>query len=260
MHWTILVSLIWVVSLKNIEVLAADETLPPERDSTTSGNYYIINCQRANHSEEIHQLLPQTWQSLQLVLADLEQGVASRHGYRSFFKTNANLPLAKQVFRAIADGRPLKTGNPVIECLTLDSASTPQMVSTYNMLCTPQPGQKPQHAAVVPRHGVVALCPNFWKNPHFPGESNCLSVVGRRGKRKFMETGESLGDTRFSILLHELVHLYNPLDSAARTAEVYEAQQCVDLDEHASVANAENWAYYAACATRFPPPSFKIVI
>lgn len=76
---------------------------------------------------------------------------------------------------------------------------------------------------------------------------DCVGVTGRRGRRKFVDTGWALRETRFSVLIHELVHLYNPLDAASTTAEVYDIQPCADLDKKRSVGNAENWALYAAC-------------
>ena len=73
-----------------------------------------------------------------------------------------------------------------------------------------------------------------------------------------MDSGWGLRDTKFAILVHELVHLYNPLDGAAKTAEKYWAQDCVDLGVQESVGNAENWALYAACKF-FQPVSLHSV-
>ncbi|KAL8829307.1 MAG: hypothetical protein Q9170_006228 [Blastenia crenularia] len=232
-------------------------------DSTPSGNYLIKNCLRANHSTEIHAFLPKVWQNLQLVLADLDHGTASRHGFRTFFKSNTNLPLAKKVFRAIADGQNLETGKPAIECLSPENLPE-DLMGTYRMLCVPARGMKAQQAAALPGFGVVAICPLFWKDAFadFPENDDCIEVGGRRGRRRFLERGGALGDTRFSALVHELVHLYNPMDAASKVREVYDAQECVELDARRSVGNAENWAYYAdsvvAGCTKFPLLPIKV--
>lgn len=116
----------------------------------------------------------------------------------------------------------------------------------YRMVCAP-PGRKPSHAASIPHEGAVVLCPRFWNERDFPSVEDCTGVVGRRGNRRFVDSGRELSDTKFPILIHELIHLYNPLDGAAKKAEVYIAQDCVDLDGKESVSNAKNWALYAAC-------------
>ncbi len=133
----------------------------------------------------------------------------------------------------------------MFECAAPEYYKGPEL-ETYRTLCTP-PGRKPSHAASMPPLGAIVLCPEFWEASDFPGEEACLGVVGRRGRRTFADSGVELRNTKLTILLHELVHLYNPLNAAMTTPEVYDARECMALDKEASVANAENWALYAAC-------------
>ncbi|KAL9029320.1 MAG: hypothetical protein Q9196_002426 [Gyalolechia fulgens] len=245
MQWITLAYLFYLITCHPLESLA-EATPSPSRDQTTSGNYIIRNCERSHRSQQIHRFLPRVWQALQPVLSDLELGTASRHGFSTFFKSNANRPIARQVYRAIADGKDLPTGKPVIECASPDVGYTEEQYRTFLLLCDPHPPlfQSKQAAAVV-EHGTVVLCPTFWDSDDFPGIDDCVPIGGRRGRKRFLASGASLGNTKYSVLLHELMHLYNPLDGANRTDEVYDIQRCAELDADQSVANAENWAFYA---------------
>lgn len=216
------------------------------RDSSVSGNYVLNWCQRANRSDDLHRLLGQFRQAMQLVLSDVKLGTSSPHGFRTYFKSNTNLAITNQVFRAIVDGQNLtRTGKrPVVECASPE-ALTGSELENYRKFCEP-PG-KVNDAAAVPSMGTIVLCPRFWDHPTFPGEEDCPAVIGRRGRKKFLDGGESLRETRFLILVHELMHLYNPQDFASGKPELYSVQECADLDKEESVANAENWAVYAAC-------------
>ncbi|KAI4122905.1 MAG: hypothetical protein LQ338_005557 [Usnochroma carphineum] len=252
MQWNLFLYLFLLITCCTHQSLADDEPRR-ERDSRTSGNYIINNCQRVHHFPQLDQLLNQSRQALELVLSDLELGTGSPHGFRTFFKSNTNLPIAKQVFRAIAGGQNLTTGKPpAIECVSPEGL-TGQILATYRKLCTPA-GREPSHAASLPLRGTIVLCPTFWEAPDFPGVDDCVGVSGRRGKRLYVDNGWTLRDTKFAILVHELVHLYNPSDGAAKTAEVYDIRDCAELDKDQSVGNAENWAIYAAC--EFDPVFF----
>ncbi|KAL8670185.1 MAG: hypothetical protein Q9168_005263 [Polycauliona sp. 1 TL-2023] len=219
---------------------------PTSLDTSTSGNYIINNCQRVHHSNDVHQLLARFRQSLPPILSDVEKGTSSSHGFRTFFKSNTNRPIVKNVFRAMLQGQNLTNGErPVIECLSPESM-TGDLMPAYRAICTP-PRRPPRHAVCLPPEGAIGLCPKFWEEAEFPTIEDCPSVVGRRGAKRFADSGSSLRDTRFAILIHELTHLYNPLDAATKRREVYDAQGCVDLDKSESVANVQNWALYATC-------------
>lgn len=116
-------------------------------DFLTSGNYVISNCEEVGRSQDLLNLLPQVWEALRLVLSDLEHGTASQHGFRAFFKSNANIPVVKEVFRSIEDGRNLRTTKPVVECL--HPSPEPQKQAVYEMVCL---GQSIV-AAALPGHG-----------------------------------------------------------------------------------------------------------
>ncbi|KAL8922962.1 MAG: hypothetical protein Q9172_003340 [Xanthocarpia lactea] len=216
MQWTIFVYLVHLITWQTHQAHA---------DSSTSGNYTIKNCQRVFRDTDVHQLLAQSRETIRLVLSDLKLGIASPHGFRTFFKSNTNLQTVNQVFGAIAQGENISGKPPILECAAPEYYKGPEL-ETYRKLCTP-PGRKPSHATSLPTLGAIVLCPGFWETSDFPGEEACLDVVGRRGRRKFADSGVELRNTKLAILLHELVHLYNPLNAAMTTPEVYDARESV---------------------------------
>ncbi|KAI4199074.1 MAG: hypothetical protein LQ348_001941, partial [Seirophora lacunosa] len=246
MQWTILVYLVHLITCHPPASLAEVALHPRAIDAFTTGNYVIRNCERINRSTQLQQLIPHVLQALRLTLADLEQGTGSRHGFHTFFRSNANIPVTRQVFRAMAAGRNVTAGKqPVIECAG-PAFYTPQQLEVFNQLCHP-PGQLPPSATALPLQGAVVLCPVFWELPvDVPSEPQCAAVTGRRGRKQFVDDGHELRDTQLATLVHELVHMYNPLDGATKRAEVYDIRALSRLDKDMSVANAENWAVYAA--------------
>ncbi|KAL9011590.1 MAG: hypothetical protein Q9173_003578 [Seirophora scorigena] len=262
MQWMLLIYLVHLITCHAQASLAEVALHPRDIDTSITGNYLIRNCQRINHSTQLQQLIQQMLQALRLVLADLEQGTASRHGFHTFFRSNANIPVTRQVFRAMAAGRNVTAGKqPVIECAS-PAFYTPQQLQVFNQFCHP-PGQVPPGAAALPLQGTVVLCPVFWELPvDVPSERHCAVVTGRRGRRQFVDDGHELRDSQLATLVHELVHVYNPLDGASKRAEVYDIRELSRLDKDLSVANAENWAVYAASVTagctRFPLPPIPV--
>ena len=242
MHWTLL-PLLFAFTYNFHASLCANPL--NSREILSSGNYAIQNCEKIGRSTEILQLVPQLQQALHLVLLDLEHGTASRHGFRAFLKSNANVPVVREVFQAIANGSDVKTYKPMIECLSPEGL-TPEQLAVYRMLCATRPGFEAVSAGALPIHGLVCLCPYFWTHAAFPEVDDCPTVSGRRGQRRFVDDDGGFGETQFAVLVHELVHLYNPIDGGLEYAEVYSAQECVELDARQSVRNAENWALYAA--------------
>ncbi|KAL8970403.1 MAG: hypothetical protein Q9183_001544 [Haloplaca sp. 2 TL-2023] len=191
----------------------------------------------------MRRLLPDIIASLDLVLADLERGTTSRHGYRTFFKTNTNLAPVKQVFGAMKQGYKVNGNYPEIRCLSEGGSGKDDFY--FNTLCRASRFGRAQSSAQ-PAIGSVAVCPKFWTRPDFPNNDGCPAVSGRRGRRRFIENGTGLTDTRFAILIHELVHLYNPNDNGFDQGEVYDVQSCADLDAGESLGHASNYALYAA--------------
>ena len=93
-----------------IFLLGVDADFPSEfrNDRGQSGNYVIHLCgsdQPDSQAAKLQVLIPYIRRTLGDVQIDIKMGTASRHGFRSFFKTNANQPYVRSVFEDIADGR-----------------------------------------------------------------------------------------------------------------------------------------------------------
>ncbi|KAL8998119.1 MAG: hypothetical protein Q9169_002740 [Polycauliona sp. 2 TL-2023] len=245
MRWTILTYFLLLLICYTCKSFA-DGSNSPSLDTSISGNYHINNCQHVEHSDDAHRLLGQFRRAVPFIISDLEKGTSSNHGFRTFFKSNVNIPIIKRVFTAMLQGTNSTVGKPpVLECMSAEIMPD-ELLGMYRSLCTP-PRRGPTHAASLPSVGTIVICPRFWEERDRPHVGDCTGVVGRRASRKFADNGRDLRDTKFSILVHELSHLYNTLDGAAKSPEVYGAQGCVDLNARESVANAGNWALYAAC-------------
>ena len=207
----------------------------------------ISNCNRSGYSDDLRQLLPEIQQALRRNIIDLDSGTTSVHGFRTFFKSNSNVAIIKSVFQAIIAGANTNSGDrPIIECLNPEDMTEEDQIEVYNKFCR-SARRGVVEAMDFPKTSLVVLCPRFWDHPRFPISDDCIDVNGRRGRAHFSERGLGLIHTRFSSLVHELVHLYNPLDAAYLKGEVYSAQECMALDADRSMENASNWALYAAC-------------
>lgn len=88
-----------------------------ENDRAQSGNFAMFRCgsgQPDSQAEKLKTLLSYTRLILREVLVDLKLGTASKHGFRSFFKSNTNLPHVKSVFEAIYEGEIPSTNAPIL--------------------------------------------------------------------------------------------------------------------------------------------------
>ena len=93
-----------------IFLFGVDADFPSEfrNDRAQSGNYVMHLCGSGlpdSQAAKLQVLLPYMRRTLGDVQIDIKAGTASRHGFRSFFKTDANQPYVRSVFEAIADGR-----------------------------------------------------------------------------------------------------------------------------------------------------------
>ena len=229
------------------------------REVNTSSNYVAFFCENLERSAGLPNLLAQVRQTIQLVIHDLQYGMASRHGYVTFFKSNKHLLFVEEVFRNITAGRTLQGRQPAIVCLH-PSGQAPAQSSAYSMMCEPRAGHGLVRARGSRSQASLSLCPEFWSRPAFPnGTDDCPVMAGRRGFQRFAEEedGSALTDTQFGILIRELVRMYNPLDKGPAEGGANGAQECSELNREESIQNAGNWALYAAC--KFRPLVFFVV-
>ncbi|MCJ1302022.1 hypothetical protein MMC08_004823 [Hypocenomyce scalaris] len=221
-------------------------------NEATSGNYVILKCgagQANSHASYLQTLLPLMASSLQNAITDVQLGTASMHGYTAFFKTNDNKKAVQSVFQNIADGTSITldnnsalvsgrlTARPTVVCATQDDAATSALINSCN-------AEPKMAASMLPASEFIVICPFFWTLPVFPPPNACPTVVNN----ELTPDNTNLVYSQYAALVHELTHLYNPAEPASGTGEgeTYRVQQAVNLNAAQSLANANNFAFYAA--------------
>ncbi|KAL9018701.1 MAG: hypothetical protein Q9185_004015 [Variospora sp. 1 TL-2023] len=191
--------------------------------------YTLTNCD----STPLPHHLPLILHSLHYILHALNS-TPPHPALLTFFDTSAHAPFLHRSFHSIATGAllPGTKLTPTVHCTTPDS-------SVYQTFCFTDSDQStPPHpvaGTAFPHHGLVALCPGTFTLPAFPLRQACPGVArvhhhrgagGRTTEReRFVDDGHGLSYTLFGVLIHELVHLYNPLDDGkGEEGEVYTAQ------------------------------------
>ncbi|KAI4117723.1 MAG: hypothetical protein LQ345_002099 [Seirophora villosa] len=206
--------------------------------------YYQTNCA----STPLTHYFPLIIQSLQPILHALNS-TPPHPALLAFFKNPAHAPFLHRTFHAIATGALLPSTNltPSVDC-------TAPGRSVYDLFCfaSHEQGGGPVAGTALPYHSLVALCPGAFTFPAFPSRASCPRVVsvhhrgGTGGSRQeFVDDGMNFTQTLFGVLLHELVHLYNPLDDGVE-GEVYTVKGCAELGRKKSLGNAANWVYFAS--------------
>ena len=214
-------------------------------DYTQSGKYFIVYCKAGvprSHAAYLQQLVPFMQSNLQAVLNDVDRGTASP-AYRAFFKTNNNLDNVRQVFTDIMNGSSLvaagQTASPALVCTETDEPILNRIRGRCN-----NPAGTP--AFTMQSSKVVFFCPSFWTMRRAARKAACPVIVNGE-----VETEpRQLRSTKFAVLVHELVHIYNKFDHTQdlfdNTEEVYNLTDVVGLNAVRSLENAQNFAYYAA--------------
>lgn len=232
------VSLCWLTI-----VLTSLLGIAQAQDSVYSGNYEILFCGAGQPNSKASQLQPiisHALTNLRMVIDDAKHGTKSTHGFAAFFKTNDNIATVQKVFQDIIDAHNigLDNNNPAFVC------PDPNRDLTKNAYAACFKGGKPNVQFSWPEYGVVFVCPAFWNLVSVPFHSTCPTV----SNNLLVPDTPVLTTNMFSVVIHELVHVYAPALTAIEnvTVETYNVQKAVDLDATASLANANNYAFYAA--------------
>lgn len=258
-HWEMLIQatpimrplslLLWTLLLTWSVVLGQVSSGPSK--SMVNG-YLLIGC-NVPHTRHLTTILSQMKSDVQSVIADVDHGTASRHGFRSFFKTDANVKNVRAVFESIANNYAIYATHPAIvglrppTILCYDGRATDAIDAThYRHNCGWEPGQVFATVAVSTHETAsIALCGSFWHFPPGPTNDQCPLLTGNRQSRK-LDNNANLVENQYSLLIHELVHLYNPHDPPDDYVETYNIQDAVNLNSTESLENAANYAYYAS--------------
>lgn len=218
-------------------------------DFTFSGSYKIANCgayQPARLKPEALQVknfLLQAGQPLELLLADVRLGTASKYGYAALLKTNESLATIEETFQYVAIGAPIPPTdyNPTLVCLHADE-TVPLWQHLYDQGCAG--GTR----AVVsfPKLAHVGLCPGFFfagrRGFPIPGDCPVLTANNTMADPRY-----SMVSNRYAYYLEEMLHLYRRGSSAEeeRLEGGYAVQEAIDLSATASLADVRNWVTYA---------------
>lgn len=196
-------------------------------DIVRAGNYNIEQC--GNQAGVVKASLIDTSNFLQRIIR-AEDGHSAP--YKAFL-SGVDVAETKALFLRIAAGKsiitPARNYRPVIVCILRPS-------DQYWEACH----RNPELAGFHMRNThFVFLCPFFFTrmNP-WPLNRDCNVVTSRKGL-----SGPDLHVTRYTHLVHELVHLY--LGKPGLTPEVYDATACLRLPPAKAAINPNNYALYA---------------
>ncbi|KAL8899207.1 MAG: hypothetical protein Q9207_006310 [Kuettlingeria erythrocarpa] len=231
-----------------------------QENLASSGNYRIRYCGKGPGSKaaQLQALLPKFWAQLQLVLADVKRGTASK-AYSAYFKSQDNATYVQSVFQAIADGALVQipvdgapshfssSVLPSIICVDPSVPNVDSLLSTCNHVA----------AAIVPNREIVILCDHFWTqmaDRPLPVRSDCPRVR----HNKFVPDDYRVMYNQFGTFVHEFAHAYIRVWNPDNT-ETYNPTAAVNLSAERSLLNANNYALYASsvianCSRYVSPP------
>lgn len=223
-------------------------------DVATSGSYNILNCDANNDAVEenvnrariLQKVLPLIHAQVQRLLYELKLGTRSPYGFEPLFKTWRNKKLVRSIFSKIRDEEPVKlsperarasgqkTAHPTFACLNQGHAAT----ASFLKYCVHGP------LMTFGGHELIYICPSFFHLPPGLRPDECPKLADNK------LPGDKLAESMYSALIHELVHMYYPKTAGdpktPERNEVYDLQECIDLDSKRSMLNAQNYAYFAA--------------
>ncbi|MCJ1230007.1 hypothetical protein MMC12_006678 [Toensbergia leucococca] len=215
-------------------------------DTISSGNYLIVDC--AEHADAIANIL-------QMTLAHLPRAVIiNTSAYQAFLK-GVNPYKVTSLFTSISRGVNFTdvriSERPTLACLTGPASYW----RAYWAACV----ELGISALWQQETQTIILCPIFW-NAHtlnvFPEPEDC-DIVNQENTGFVVP--DRVWSNQYSILVHELVHLYFRQvfwKQSILHNEPYNVNTCMGLVPDLKEINAHNYAYYvaniAANCTHFP--------
>lgn len=216
-----------------------------QKNRVDSGHYIIVYCGAGPDSKaaKLQTLLPQIHEKLQIVLADVKKGVASK-AFNAYFKTNDSIAHVESIFQKIAAGAAVRVPvqgapsgftvpySPMIVCV---DPTTPG-VDDLREKC------KGVTAASNPNTQHMILCDDFWTHlatKQFPQVKGCPKVKYNR----FHPDDYRVMFNQFGTFVHEFAHTYT---STWVQEETYHPTAAVQLSAEESLKNPQNFALYAA--------------
>ena len=235
--------------------IAFSRRIPTPRftDIIESGTYTIINCDADlpprfyPDASKVIAFLPRFKSSLLLLLADIQLGTASHHGYEALFKTNDSRAALSATIAGIITPSPLiNNQRPTLVCIHDTEQQTP-----FQSLIEYCDGQESLYA--IPGSSWIILCPTFFtlrsRGLDFPIGIDCPTVADNK-------IVDSIGVrlplifNMYSQLLYGMLQLHWKATTTVPTDIQNDLQEMVDLNATTSLSNIPNWVAYGAC--KFP--------
>ena len=209
-------------------------------DTVSSGNYLIHLCnseQPNSEASKLQDLLPQVWDGLQMVMADVQKGTDSLHGFSTFFKEDSSKADVLRVFQQIAAGADVISGHgrklarrPTFIC----TDKLPETSSLYQKCI-----ENENTALMSWRYTeFVPVCPFFWEIKNKATLSDCPLLVSNT----LTPNDNRLLTNQEALLVGVLVTLYRETNRTLITTITDVSQ----LDTSQSLLNAPNYALYYA--------------
>lgn len=226
--------------------LVASSILPvwAEVDIVRSGNVRIHSCnseQAESNASLLQDLLPQIRNNLQAVIKDAQLGTSSKRGFAAFFKTQDSVAQVAHVFSQIEASTDLtvvsasgKKAPPTFICAN----DVPETKDLHSQCTTDHPDTP---LVQQPSSANITICPSFWQEKKaVEGQADCP----RLKDSKLSPNSALLASNQEALIVRELAQLYLGMTEAAN--EVHNIQDAVNLNEQASLANADSYALYYA--------------
>ena len=218
----------WVLAMALLQPVSAEDTI-------MSGGYLIHLCNSGQPNSEasrLQELLPRIRYGLRKVIADLQLGTASKHGYSTFFKDDSSKAEVLRVYRQIATGAHVGLAD-MIRYPTFICAN-PETPLLYRHCL-----ERPDTALMSwGETELMPICPRFWSVQQRAFRPDCPLVVANTLTPNDMRL---LGNQE-ALLVGDLVHLYHKVRRELITA----ITDVSNLNASESLLNPPNYALYYA--------------
>lgn len=227
-----------IFALALVQIVGAEDTV-------SSGNYLITLCNSGQANSEasiLQNLLPQVYDGLQNVIADLQLGTASTHGYSAFFKNDSSKEEVLLVYQNMAAGAsvafgqgrnidPINLRRPTFMCVN----DVPETDLLYQLCkrATNTPFMYWMETELMP------VCPFFWTiHRKKARQSECPLVVANT----LTPNDDRLLSNQEALLVGTLAHLYHDYGDG----KVVRIKDASELSASESLRNPPNYGLYYA--------------
>ena len=204
------------------------------------GNYLLYGCDQTFNAEG---LLDQTYNFLKTAISSASP---SNPVYAAMFR---DVPPAQvqAVLSNIIAGTPLSVastaGGSAIPTIVCVNNQDPKLTSAWNYCQSEATGSFGVYSMHAVGTQYVYLCPRVNMLFLTPDNAFCGQIIDGG---KTLTTPFNVAITKYTNLVHELVHLYVQ-DPPGLQPEVYLVNDCMALPPDQKVQNAQNYAFYVGC-------------